>query len=504
MSDQLSEPDVATCRMLLEQQSHQLQQLSGQLTERGWELGRLQHCAAEAEAARELCRALAADLEAAREEVDYLHQERSQAPEIQLQINGTRSEWVISTSSQTESFGEPATETSHHSVSQSESVIEGSEQAASQSCEKLSDKISELDFVLAEKNEQLDAMQAVIVQQEQDLQKLADSLMEAEAGHAADHALMLVQQDDLRDQVEISQNELKELREQAQLTDTLLQQSQEQCTALHSTVQQLDDARQDDATRMANARSELSGTRKHAAQVEREAAQLAVELGQARHDAKCLRQKMDAQRMATEQEFQCLRHELQLRTDKAASNSEQLRTSLACSRAEVEELRAAMQRMGAELQRRGLQVEVLQGERAGCLGELERELGRRRLEAGHLQSLRDELQQQVGLMAQQVSLLQASPQPQVHSATSSLGLDRPTGRTPALDKAEAGTSTLQTQDLWQLPGDRSPASSATTVTPEEAALMESVAQSQQWRMDAEEELLLPMGPEGQSDQPAGS
>lgn len=64
---------------------------------------------------------------------------------------------------------------------------------------------------------------------------------------------------------------------------------------------------------------------------------------------------------------------------------------------EVEELRAAMQRMGAELQRRGMQIELLQGERAGCLGELERELGRRRFEAGQMQSLRDELQQQVGM-----------------------------------------------------------------------------------------------------------
>lgn len=52
---------------------------------------------------------------------------------------------------------------------------------------------------------QLDAMQAVVIQQEQDLQKLADSLMAAEAGHAADHALMQVKQDDLQDQIETSQ-----------------------------------------------------------------------------------------------------------------------------------------------------------------------------------------------------------------------------------------------------------------------------------------------------------
>lgn len=49
---------------MLEQQAYQLQQLSGKLTEKGWEVGRLQHCAAEAEATRELCQRLTADLDA--------------------------------------------------------------------------------------------------------------------------------------------------------------------------------------------------------------------------------------------------------------------------------------------------------------------------------------------------------------------------------------------------------------------------------------------------------
>ena len=48
-------------------------------------------------------------------------------------------------------------------------------------------------------------MQGVVAQQEEDLQKLADSLMEAEAGHSADRALLLVQQDDLQDQLETLQ-----------------------------------------------------------------------------------------------------------------------------------------------------------------------------------------------------------------------------------------------------------------------------------------------------------
>lgn len=72
-----------------------------------------------------------------------------------LEVSTSRSEWVVSTSSQTDSFAQPPSESSNQDISPSEPSPECSDQAASESCQKLSDKISELDLGLAEKNEQV-------------------------------------------------------------------------------------------------------------------------------------------------------------------------------------------------------------------------------------------------------------------------------------------------------------------------------------------------------------